>query len=108
MISALQKALLAMAGLSIPFLACAAAPQSINTAVTDCARSEAAQLGARLVGVTSDAQPLDPAQSRAFLGVQQQEIVVAARDKAGRVVAVMACTVDNDNRVVSLRPATPD
>jgi hypothetical protein len=104
--SALQKTLLVTAGPLLSVVAGAAVPQSNSAAVNECAQAVAARLGARLTAARAEA--LDPAEERTFLGVAQQELIVAARDPQGRIVAVMACTVDATDHVVSLRPASPD
>jgi hypothetical protein len=107
MISALQKALLATGGL-LPLFAGAAVPDSDSAAVHACAGATAWLLGSRLATTHVQTKSPDPVLERALLGVPQKEIVVAAHDHNGRVVSVMACTVDATDDIVSLRPASPD
>ena len=104
MIAAMQKTTLALTGLLIPVVAGAAAPHQSTPALSQCARAEATQLGRPLAGAVIE--PVDPATAVTFLGAPPREIVVAARDQTGRLIAVMTCQLDSANQVTSIRPAS--
>jgi len=108
----IRKVVLAGMGcVAVPLL-CSAAASPDEHAVSNCARTQADLLHFRVTQVSNElAYPVETAKNpygswHAWsAATQEKDIVMTARDKKGKVLNRMVCTVDRNGNVVRFRTA---